>query len=63
MKMENGAAKNIEFVGYNDLNGNPSLKIAMQTLPRTRRPIRRAVQSMRYGRKARFGPATKSRHP
>jgi len=30
--MEGAFAKNIEFVGYNDLNGNPSLKIAMQVV-------------------------------
>ena len=30
--MEKGAAKNIELVGYNDLGGNPSLKLAMQVV-------------------------------
>ena len=30
--MENGAAKNMEVIGYNDLEGRPSLKIAMQVV-------------------------------
>ena len=30
--MENGAAKNIEVIGYNDLESKPSLKIAMQVV-------------------------------
>jgi len=30
--MEKGAAKNVELVGYNDLEGRPSLKLAMQVV-------------------------------